>query len=837
MWIKSCDLKAFGSIKGKTFTFDKGVNCLVENNGAGKTTLADFIRVMLYGMKTTSVKDSTMGDRRRYLPFDAVGMFGGSMTIMVGEKEVVITRHFDIKSNSKDTLTINGIEDNEEEQTIGERYFNIDEDAFRRTVYVTSQIDDNEEVRATDSINRNMDMMVTDINTVNLSKVLDTLDERCSELQTSNRTKKNRGELNKLDDEEESINNTLSELNEIDKNLSGKYERLNRHYDEQREIKEKLAVARKKLHEHSLWKQIDELSERVNKNKEALAQLNSRYPKGLVSETDITALSEANIAIERSTSALSAMQESEESKAAYEVLERRYSVGYDANEYENIKILQKGIEEKRIRIEAESNTPIKGEEHIALFSNGIPSEEQLEEIKTKALRYSDNVHALSSLATMGNQHKTSILPSVLSVIIGLAIGITLISMGYNFMGGVFAFGMHILAAMLYVLNKQKGTQQSQSRAIEINEENSRLERELKRFFAPWGYYDTAFVEYAEALSEKIKEYNSYLEAKANRDNELKVRMLNLNKDQEKITEYIERYGVKELTDIESGFKLYEKQKEDRAHREARHAEQERIMRDNKALITSILDRYELEIPDNLAKRIDDYKTDLSTYHTITSRIKDIEGNIEEIKRENQLSSRPTDIDGSEDENSLQARYDMVIKEIGKITEEIEDDDDRVKKIDDYETRLEAIKERRAILLSKLSLLKKTKAFIESADRALKDRFVGPIKDKYGLYMSELLPRWAEDIEMGTDYRVRVKYDNVLHDCDHLSQGERRCLEMALRIAIIDNMYKEEKPFLIMDDPFVELDSDNMQKANDLVHKIAEHYQVVYFCCHPSRTIN
>ena len=52
--------------------------------------------------------------------------------------------------------------------------------------------------------------------------------------------------------------------------------------------------------------------------------------------------------------------------------------------------------------------------------------------------------------------------------------------------------------------------------------------------------------------------------------------------------------------------------------------------------------------------------------------------------------------------------------------------------------------------------------------------------------------------------------------------------------MIDTMYRGEKPFLIMDDPFVNLDQDRLQAGLKLVKGLSADRQVIYFTCHPSR---
>ena len=50
------------------------------------------------------------------------------------------------------------------------------------------------------------------------------------------------------------------------------------------------------------------------------------------------------------------------------------------------------------------------------------------------------------------------------------------------------------------------------------------------------------------------------------------------------------------------------------------------------------------------------------------------------------------------------------------------------------------------------------------------------------------------------------------------------------MALVDAMYKDDKPVLILDDPFVNFDSERKRAADTLLKEITKTYQVVYFTC-------
>ena len=70
----------------------------------------------------------------------------------------------------------------------------------------------------------------------------------------------------------------------------------------------------------------------------------------------------------------------------------------------------------------------------------------------------------------------------------------------------------------------------------------------------------------------------------------------------------------------------------------------------------------------------------------------------------------------------------------------------------------------------------------------------------------------------------------------LSSGCKDLAGICMRFAFIDSMYKDKKPFIILDDPFVNMDTFSINNAHRLIEKLAKKYQILYFTCHNSRTM-
>ena len=87
-------------------------------------------------------------------------------------------------------------------------------------------------------------------------------------------------------------------------------------------------------------------------------------------------------------------------------------------------------------------------------------------------------------------------------------------------------------------------------------------------------------------------------------------------------------------------------------------------------------------------------------------------------------------------------------------------------------------------------------------------------------------------EMDISYRDQGMY----RDKKTLSAGLKDLTDVCIRAALVDVMYQGERPVLIMDDPFVNLDDRNMVGAVRLMSLLEEKYQIIYFTCSQNRVL-
>ena len=90
------------------------------------------------------------------------------------------------------------------------------------------------------------------------------------------------------------------------------------------------------------------------------------------------------------------------------------------------------------------------------------------------------------------------------------------------------------------------------------------------------------------------------------------------------------------------------------------------------------------------------------------------------------------------------------------------------------------------------------------------------------------------IHTDIDLNVQVTAYGEDKELGYFSTGMRDLVGLCMRFALVDALFTEESPVLVLDDPFVNLDEDKIERATALLKETAKQYQVLYLVCHESR---
>ena len=117
MRILKIQIEGFGKLRGYSLSLTEGLNAHCVENGCGKTTLIAFIKAMLYGLADSRSHDILLSERKHYRPWQG-GAFGGSMTVLQGDRILRIHRRFGARP-SEDTLAVYDEESGEQTEALG----------------------------------------------------------------------------------------------------------------------------------------------------------------------------------------------------------------------------------------------------------------------------------------------------------------------------------------------------------------------------------------------------------------------------------------------------------------------------------------------------------------------------------------------------------------------------------------------------------------------------------------------------------------------------------------------------------------------------------------------
>ena len=155
-------------------------------------------------------------------------------------------------------------------------------------------------------------------------------------------------------------------------------------------------------------------------------------------------------------------------------------------------------------------------------------------------------------------------------------------------------------------------------------------------------------------------------------------------------------------------------------------------------------------------------------------------------------------------------------------------------ISEKEEELEMLRELQLQEQKKRDLIEKTKDLLEQAKTSFTQKYMAPIMNGFEKYYGILTGKPAENYQLDANTKLTVEECGTQHDTKFFSTGYQDLIGVCMRLALVDAMNQEEKPFIIMDDPFVNLDEEKTKGGLALLAEVAKEYQVVYFSCHRSR---
>ncbi len=876
MKLIKCHVEGFGTLSGFDQTFGDGITVISEENGFGKTTLAVFIKTMLYGMPDTKSKDITKNDRVKYLPWQG-GAFGGYLifeSLYCGKtRRIRIDRKFGKKA-SEDEFSVTDAETGERldgfSSDLGQELFGIDADAFSKSIYLPQ-----ERMAEKQSGTSTARGKTSDANTSITTKLTNLLEQsddlgnfvsakaRLDKLRLSCYTNMGGGEINRIGDiinkKTEDYRKALADSGTL-KNLENEISVLEGEVCRKKGERERLAAEIKPVEEavkkrdsdrliaaearKPVFEQLDVLKRKADmaleEYKRELLRFGGKKPDRKAAER----LSDLASEIARKQSEFDGIRLSEADRNRLSELEPRFDRYFAGDAYKspdrsgrtNGAAFGKGdfaTGYSGVGNSATGNsTPCgytagdlgantsgaggagKNGSGASRFESGdseavnIDShrmgdyESGVREAITESVRTGRIANEL--LAENRRAEKSASGGALYAALIAFALII--------FAAGIFAPGVQtalraaliVIGAALAAVMAALAIKSRKSRAADGVADTIRL---FYSEYTPYGKnpdHTAAIL----TLRDELAEYRKLRAAANEADRRISECKSELSA--------LQRSFDEEITALSA----------QRAEGEDYKAVSDRVTADIKRLDELC------SAAESAASELAEYREKNGKYLSETESAED--DSPDEKDRLSALKERAAALGNeiSEDEKTLV-----------RLKTQCESLSETAAAAGDIAAELELYKEKREGLHKKYKAVCKAIDYLDRAKKSLSERYLDPMRSDFNRLMEYACggdTDCGEALESGGGYLIDTGFNitsggsNGVHIYESFSRGYKDLMDVCLHIALADALFRDEKTFIILDDPFANLDERKLKKALDMLERLSRERQIIYFICHDSR---
>lgn len=856
MKLLRCHVENFGILSDFDLTFTEGLNVLCRENGFGKSTLAAFLKAMFYGLPKTRAKAS---ERKRYDPWQG-GKYGGFLEFEYRGNQYRVTRYFGKKEDSFSLTDLtNRAESTAFSENLGEELFQLDGDSFARSTFVPQL--SNREITATTSIRTKLTNLVENTNDLNN---YDTAMKQLQEYRKSLKLFKGEGgqtaQLRRECRELETSIHSAAEKKEPLEAVCQQIDALNREKNEktaqQAFLREQIRQADAQKALRLQQENLEQLRGQVRGREKELAGLDEQYPKGYPSlealETQKENLTRAFHARQRMESRTTANADgiSEEEREELSALNRLFSQGVPGEEA--LEGWEKLRQERDICLHSREAGGLSAQEQAdyrylkKTFAQGAPEIAQIQE----AQRQSGRIAQLQSL-----QYTKTDRPvrdrTIVQMIAGsvlLIFGLVMLAMKLPLLGGcALALGGGVL--LLGVFAGKRSAAAANAAAEAEARELADLQRQLSAFLGCYGM-DASDPE--EKLAALLTDRQRYLDlsrrntewAEQRRQTEARLEQI-----QSTLQQTFEKYYPSECYDdgfikklreaVERYRQLNWRVAEERKRRSRENDQDRQEVRQATDAVQQFLEAFGLS-GQTASECLQKAQADVHRRKLLCEELENAKNALDDFLKKNgdvgpaQQNALPEAEVLEQQERLNQARLDELEQELQQARAQRRSLQASVECIPEWEDRLTALEDDLREAERKCDLTDRTMALLEKAKDALANSYMDKIEQGFRSYTQQLFPRQLGSVMVDKDLQPHIDVRGAAREVESFSTGLADSILLCMRLALVDALFGEETPFLILDDPFVNLDDEHTHLALALLQKMAEKHQILYLVCNTGR---
>lgn len=871
MKILSCHIENFGKIHDYSMDFSDGANIICEENGWGKSTFVAFIRAMFYGLEGDRKRSIEENERKRYKPWQG-GVFGGQLVFEIQGKKYLISRVFKDKETN-DEFELRDVTTNlpvkEYTNKIGEEIFKINRESFVRTVF----IEQNQcETSPTDDINAKIGQLADNSNDLNnfeaaTAKLIEIINKLNPNRSTGSIYKRsdNITKYERIVKGGEGISDSIERYQKMLHDEEASYERLKEQMKEVGEAQKKASEQQSIMAKKSEW---ERLKKAVDNKLEEKQNYEQKFPGNIPILKDV----------EKKILECRDMDRTYDRVSMYHITQMEMDKFASlANIFAQGTPLDEDFDEMLSKAKAFRDL---SQEHI---SEQISSAEK-ERLDELELYFENELESITVVVGKWNNRNTrkAALPSKQAALMALKasmephrpqqskkislfliIGIILVMAGLLFaittspaVGIIIVIAGVGLAVSGTFGNKKVEPAQSgispefenlRQAIYEDEEFITKIDEEVSDYLMAHGKSfneDTVSVVLQEIIAESV-EYASLKKKYEKTLNSTKT--MDLEDLRQSLRTFLGRYGIIS-TDSKFVDDLYILKDKSARYKELREKQEnlEKTEKEYGALrkeIVSFLNEYSYQASNNISLQLGDIRDSIVDYHDSKKALEDARKDLEQFETANKISvlseikideSLPTLEELNQKIQKITEDRESVHKNINSYNKMLEDLQEKYDEWEENCVKLEELKALQSAEQKKYEYVSMAKKKLEQAKEVMTAKYADPIFQGFSQYYEMISGNEAIHFHIDANTTVTVDELGKQRDTNTLSSGYRDLIGICLRIALVDAMYQEEKPPLIMDDPFTNLDDKKVNAGMDFVEKLAEKYQIIYFTCSASR---
>ena len=177
----------------------------------------------------------------------------------------------------------------------------------------------------------------------------------------------------------------------------------------------------------------------------------------------------------------------------------------------------------------------------------------------------------------------------------------------------------------------------------------------------------------------------------------------------------------------------------------------------------------------------------------------------------------------------------LLKDLGVLKKELSRANEIEDLIEVNESKREELNIHLRELSDELRILNLSRELLIKSNEKMLNTYLRPMKESLDRYLA--LVKEIDKYEIDTSFNLSINTPNGDKSASLLSKGQRGLIYFLMRLSLIDILYDKEYPFIILDDPFVSLDDNNLSLALELLKRISRDKQLIYFTCKRERCVN